>query len=102
MSDGIRSGVNWMRLNLSVDRIGERLDEQRLRQARHAAKETVPAREQTSEDLTANLTLPDDDATNFAVQSGDELRGFFERQSRRVGRRRGQCGQVRLNAGELA
>ena len=45
MSDGIRSGVNWMRLNSRSSTSRERADQQRLRQARHADEQAVPPRE---------------------------------------------------------
>ena len=46
MSDGIRSGVNWMRLNDSVRIRARRRDHQRLRQPRHADQQAVAAAEQ--------------------------------------------------------
>ena len=41
MSVGIRSGVNWMRLNLSEQRLRQAGDEQRLGQARHADQQAM-------------------------------------------------------------
>ena len=43
MSAGIRSGVNWMRWKLQVQRAGERAHEQRLAEARHAFEQHVAA-----------------------------------------------------------
>ena len=51
MSAGIRSGVNWMRLNDSSSASGQRLDEQRLGQAGHADEQAVPAREQRDQQV---------------------------------------------------
>ena len=45
MSLGIRSGVNWMRVERQVERARQARDEQRLRQARHADEQRVAARE---------------------------------------------------------
>ena len=42
MSAGIRSGVNWMRLKLQVEHLGQRADQQRLAQARHAFEQAWP------------------------------------------------------------
>ena len=55
MSAGIRSGVNWMRLNAQVDDVGERADQQRLAQARHALEQHVAAGEQAGQRLSHDL-----------------------------------------------
>ena len=46
MSAGIRSGVNWMRLNEQVEHFAERAHQQRLAQPGHAFEQHVPAGEQ--------------------------------------------------------
>ena len=61
MSDGIRSGVNWMRLNVEIEDLGERLDQQRLRQAGHAGDQAVAAGEERDQHLLDDLVLADDD-----------------------------------------
>jgi hypothetical protein len=55
MSDGIRSGVNWMR-----EHLGERLNEQRLRQAGDADDQTVAADKQCLQDQFHHVVLTDD------------------------------------------
>ena len=46
MSDGIRSGVNWMRLNVRLEHLRQRADQQRLGQPGHADDEAVAADEE--------------------------------------------------------
>ena len=43
MSAGIRSGVNWMRLNSRRKGLGQRSDQERLAQAGHAFQQTMPS-----------------------------------------------------------
>ena len=49
MSDGIRSGVNWMRRKPRSRICGQRADEQRLGEAGHAGQQAVPAGEEGRE-----------------------------------------------------
>ena len=42
---GIRSGVNWMRLNVAAEDVRQRAHQQRLAEAGHALDEHVAARE---------------------------------------------------------
>ena len=73
---------------LEVHRVGERLDEQRLREAGHAAQQTVAAGEETGQNLAAHLLLADDDATDLVVEARDQRRGFVKgEQGRRWMRR---------------
>src|ERR671920_742958 len=65
MSDGIRSGVNWMRLNFRSS-TREGVDEQRLRQPRHADDEAVAADEQRQEHFRDHVVLPDDQLAQLA------------------------------------
>ncbi len=48
-------------LEVEVEDVGERLDEQRLGEARHAGDEAVAAGEERDEHLLDDLVLPDDD-----------------------------------------
>ena len=66
-------------VELQVDRVGERLDEQRLGQAGHAAQQAMAAGEQADEDFAPHLLLADDDAADFVVQAADQRRRFVER-----------------------
>ena len=65
MSEGIRSGVNCMRLNdrCSTSLIGA--DEQRLGQAGHADEQAVAAAEHGHEQLLDDLVLADDDLADL-------------------------------------
>ena len=69
-------------VELEVHRIGERLDEQRFREPRHAAQEAVSAGEETREDLTTHMVLADDHASDFGIETRDQGGGFIERQRR--------------------
>ena len=60
MSDGIRSGVNWMRENFSSSTRASVWIEQRLRQARHADDQAVAADEQRQQHLMHGVCLADD------------------------------------------
>ncbi len=59
MSAGSRSGVNWMRLNVVCDRLGERAHGERLREARHALEQHVAAGEQRDEQALDHVVLAD-------------------------------------------
>ena len=61
MSDGIRSGVNWTRLNVRFMAVGQRADHERLGQPRHADEQAVPLGEQGDEQLLEHVLLADDD-----------------------------------------
>ncbi len=84
ISDGIRSGVNCTRLNFSADRLGQRLDQQRLRQARHAAQQHVTAGEAGRQHLTHHLVLPDEYSSNLRLQARDQRRALVETRHRHV------------------
>ena len=57
MSEGSRSLVNWMRLELEPDRARERLRERRLADPRHVLDENVAAREDRDDRLAHGLRL---------------------------------------------
>ena len=59
MSEGIRSGVNWMRLNVRFSTSASVRDEQRLGQAGHADEEAVAAGEEGDQELVDHVALPD-------------------------------------------
>ena len=67
MSAGIRSGVNWMRVNLQVERLGERAHQQRLAQARHAFQQAVAADEQARQHAVDDVVVADDHAADLLV-----------------------------------
>ena len=65
MSEGIRSGVNWMRLNW-MSRIRARVLTIRvLARPGHADQQAVSAGEDGGEDLLDHLVLADDDLLQF-------------------------------------
>ena len=66
MSEGIRSGVNWMRENFRSSTRAMRVDEQRLGQARHADDQAVAADEQRQQHLLDDVLLPDDQLAQLA------------------------------------
>ena len=65
MSDGIRSGVNWMRLKPTSRIWLIELTMQRLGQAGHADEQAVAAGEDGRQDLLDDLALADDDAAQL-------------------------------------
>ena len=69
---------------LEIDRVGERLDQERLGQTRHAAKQAVAARHQADDHLAHDAVLADDHAGQLALQVGDQRRRSIE--VRAVGR----------------
>ena len=88
MSAGIRSGVNWIRLNDRSRISRERLDQQRLRQTGHAGEQAVPAGEERHQDLVDDVVLPDDHLADL----GEDPRAA-------VGHALGDEGQSRLLGG---
>ena len=74
MSDGIRSGVNWMRLKATSRIWADRRDHERLGQARHADQQAMPAGEDGGEDLLDDVRLADDDAPQLLDHLSPRLR----------------------------
>ena len=64
-SDGIRSGVNWMRVNVPAQRLGQRRHGQRLAEAGHALEQAVAAGEQGDEHPLEHPVLADDDPAHL-------------------------------------
>ena len=85
MSAGIRSGVNWMRLNEQVEHVAERADQQRLAEAGHAFEQRVAAGQHAGQDAAHDLVLADDDLGDLILDGlgdADELsRWELERSS---------------------
>ena len=81
MSLGIRSGVNWMRLNFRCRARARGGDGQRLGQAGHADRQAVAAGEQADQHLLDHLLLADDHLVDLAPEqlAGplDPLHGLF-------------------------
>ena len=61
-----------------VDRLGQLLDQQRLRQARHAAQQAVAAGEKRDQDLADDALLPDDGLGQLALEPPGHLRDALE------------------------
>ncbi len=76
-------------LEVQVQDVGERLDEERLRQPRHAGDQAVAAGEQRDEHLLDDLVLPDDDLAEL----GENARAAFGNSLGRLGR---QVGTVHM------
>ena len=73
MSLGIRSGVNWIRLNDRSSASATRLHHQRLGQPRHADQQRVAAAQDGGEDPLDHVVLPDDPLRHLAAQPDDRL-----------------------------
>ena len=67
MSDGIRSGVNWMRLEVEGEALREGADHERLGEAGHPFEHAVPAAEHGDEQLLDHLVLADDHLRHLAA-----------------------------------
>ena len=65
-----------------TDRIGQRLDQQRLRKSRHPPQQTVSARKQRKEHFTPHLVLANDDASDFCIKPFGERDGCIKLCSR--------------------
>ena len=65
MSEGIRSGVNWMRLKPTSRIWAIVLTISVLARPGHADQQAVPAGEDGGEDLLDDLVLADDDLAQF-------------------------------------
>ena len=61
-----------MRLNFRCTACGERLDQQRLGQPRHAAQQAVAAGQERGQDLVDHLILADDDAAKLFLEGTDQ------------------------------
>jgi hypothetical protein len=68
MSAGIRSGVNWMRPNDSASASASVWISRRLRQARYADEQAVPAREQRDQQVIDHAFLTDDALPDLGQQ----------------------------------
>ena len=67
-SAGIRSGVNWIALELQVQRLGQRPDQQRLAQPRHAFEQHMAAGDQGGKGIIHDIAEPDNDLADLAAQ----------------------------------
>ena len=64
-SVGIKSGVNWMRLNVRPSAFASVRTSKRLGRARHARDQAVAADEQRHQQMLDDVVLADDDLANF-------------------------------------
>ena len=67
-SDGIRSGVNWMRWNVPPSVSGQRGDGERLAEAGHALEQAVAAGQQGDEHPLEHPLLADHHAVQLVAQ----------------------------------
>ena len=74
MSDGSRSGVNWIREKRRVERAGERLDEHRLADPGKVLDDQVPLADEAEDDHPQGLLLRVDDARDVRDEPVDGLR----------------------------
>ncbi len=80
MSEGIRSGVNWMRLKLRSSTSRQRADEERLAEAGNAFEQHVPADEEARQHAADDVALADDDLADLGFECrepGAELGSAF-------------------------
>ena len=79
MSEGIMSGVNWMRLKERLEDPGDGADEQGLGQAGHAHEQDVSAGKESDQELFNHEILADDRladlVANLPVSLGKLLSG---------------------------
>ena len=66
-------------VELQGRRVRDGLDQQRLREARHAAQQAVAACEQAREHLAPHALLSDDLTADFLIQPSCEINGLVER-----------------------
>ena len=69
ISEGIRSGVNWMRLNVRCKIARNRADQKRLGEPGHADEQTMAATKEADEQLLDDLLLADDDFADLGCQA---------------------------------
>ena len=92
MSDGIRSGVNWMRLKLRFSAVGQRADHQRLGQARHADEQAVAAGEDGDQQLFDDPLLADDRLAQFLEDAAIAVVEPFDGRQVALDARKPSCG----------
>ena len=78
--------MNWIAVELEVDRLRQRLDQQRLGQPRHAAQQHVAAGEERREDFLDHRLLADDRAAELVAQPSGEALRLVELHQRFTGR----------------
>ena len=79
MSIGMRSGVNWIRLNLSDIVSASLLTSKRLGQAGHAHEQGVPPGEHADRQPLDDLALADDHPADLVSQPGIDLAQMIDR-----------------------
>ncbi len=87
MSEGIRSGVNWIRLKPTSRIRAIELTIKRLGQPRHADQEHVPSREDRRQDQLDHLALTDDDLVELRDHHVARVPKFVEKLRDPIARR---------------
>ena len=95
--------MNCTRPNDEIERLGQRRDEQRLGEARHADEERVPAREQRDEHQLDDVLLPDDAHGDRLAELAARVARHLEQLARRPSTRRRRSGRLTLRtaAGDM-
>ena len=70
MSAGIRSGVNWIRLKSSEQRVGQGPDQQGLAQPRDPFQQRMAADEQAGQDAVDDVVVADDHLGDLGLDAG--------------------------------
>ena len=78
--------MNWIAVELEMDRLRQRLDQQRLGEPRHAAQQHVAAGEERGEDFLDDRLLADDRAAQLVPQPRREALRLVELHQRFTGR----------------
>ena len=78
MSEGIRSGVNWMRVKPSSRRMGQGVHQQRLGQPGHAHQQAVAAGKERVERRLDGVLLADDHLGHFLLEQAHSRRELVE------------------------
>ena len=79
MSEGIRSGVNWIRENDRSSASASARTMRRLAQARHALEQHVAAGQQRGHEPVHDGLLPDDAPADLGEQARRVLHEAFDR-----------------------
>ena len=77
MSAGIRSGVNWIRLKLKIQNLGESLDQERLGKTRDARNHRMGPDHQRNHDLIDHVILGNDHFSEFFQKASVSCPEFF-------------------------
>ena len=76
--------MNWMRWKTRVDRLGERLDRQRLGQTGYAFEQHVAVGQQPDQQPVDHVALPDQQLADFFADAVEGSRSFLDARPHRI------------------